>query len=159
MIFDYPQSYPVNAPNVLHIGEDGRPDNSLRAVQEVRAYVTELPTTTNPGWQSSHILEVSPRPAEGWKGLAEGTALEVELPIVPGRQSAFRRVRPLYGLVRDGKVSVHPERDASKVLVELKVGERSGWAFHTFSTDRGDVTSLLDYLMVVGSDRPLVKLP
>lgn len=139
VIFDYPQSYPVNAPNVLHIGEDGRPDNSLKAVQEVRAYVTELPPTTNLGWQSAHMLKVSPKPAGGWNGLADGTALEVELPIVPGRQSTFSSVRPLYALIRDGKVSVHPERDAFKVLVELRVGERSGWAFHTFSTDRGDV--------------------
>lgn len=139
VMFDYPQSYPVNAPNVVHIGEDGRPDNSLRALQEVRAYVTELPPTSDPGWQKAHMLQVTSKPAVGWKGIPDGTALEVELPIVPGHQSMFRSIRPLYALLRPEGASLHPDRDASKVLAELNVGERSGWIFHTFATDRGEV--------------------
>ena len=43
VIFDYPQSYPLKIDNVIHIGEDGRPDNAFRALSEVKAYVTIEP--------------------------------------------------------------------------------------------------------------------
>ncbi|MGH2370465.1 MAG: alkaline phosphatase family protein, partial [Chloroflexota bacterium] len=39
VVFDWPHSYPLHlAERILHVGEDGRPDNAIRAIQEVRAY-------------------------------------------------------------------------------------------------------------------------
>src|SRR5262245_35555514 len=68
-VFDWPHSYPSPvADRLLHVGEDGRPDNAIRALQEVRAYVTQLPS--RPGAfgariQQEHLLTITLRPAVG----------------------------------------------------------------------------------------------
>ena len=61
----------------------------------------------------------------------------------------------MYGLLIKG-----PKQGLHGKIVELKTDVvYPAKPLAKLSTDKGDVTSLLDYLMVVGSDKPLVKLP
>ncbi len=144
VIFDYPQSYPLNIDNVIHIGEDGRPDNSLRAISEVRAYVTQEPNT-NPSWRDAHLLKVNVQRAEGWQNLPHTSQipLEVELPVVPSRQSQIKSAPPFYALLKSEenrgycKVSLHASRNYHDKLGEVVLGEWSDWIQHTFKIDDG----------------------
>jgi len=160
VIFDFPHSYPFQmADRLLHIGEDGRPDNALRALQEVRAYVTHLPPRHTPQLQQmqrQHMLLIQLAPAgsagdQGWRNLpseqeqaGDLPLLAAELPVVPGAQSRYRQVASLWALVWPEaagymRVSVHAERDAAQPLATVRLGERSGWIRHTFQTDQGPV--------------------
>ena len=61
----------------------------------------------------------------------------------------------MYGLLIKG-----PKQGLHGKIVELKTDVvYPARPLVKLSTDRGEVTSLLDYLMVVGSDKPLVRLP
>src|SRR5919108_2180941 len=65
-VFDWPHSYPFQmAERLLHVGEDGRPDNAIRALQEVRAYATHLPPRDArvQEMQRQHMLPISLSPA------------------------------------------------------------------------------------------------
>ena len=155
-VFDWPHSAPWQEPErLLHVGEDGRPDNAVHALQEVRAYVTQLPVRLDPRArqnQPAHLLAVRPRPASAdgqpaWRNLPETVrgsgppVLGVELPIVPGVRSRYRHVDSLWALLWPGpggyeRVTLHAEPDAARWLATLRRGERSPWLRHTFQTDQ-----------------------
>lgn len=158
VVFDWPHSYPFQrADRLLHVGEDGRPDNAIRALQEVRAYVTQPPP--RPGAfgariQQEHLLTVrlTPVDVDGWTHLPPDArsgsrpVLATELPIVPGRRSRYRRVDPLYALVWPdnsttgyGRVTLHATSDAAAVRADVRLGQRSTTIRHTFQTDQGQV--------------------
>jgi len=154
VIFDYPQSFPIKIDNVIHVGEDGRPDNAIRALSEVRAYVTRQPegTDTNPSlarlW-SQHGTRVELKPATGWKGIPDASppVLATELPIQPGNASEVKTVESLYACVwpdangRYHRVTVHAERDASQAVLDLTPGAFSPWVIHEFNADGEKVTA------------------
>jgi predicted AlkP superfamily phosphohydrolase/phosphomutase len=145
VVFDWPHSYPFQqAERLLHVGEDGRPDNAIRALQEVRAYATRPPARSEARvlrMQREHLLPIRLTQA--------GAALSAELPVVPGAKSRYREVEPLRVYVwpaedgRDGydRVSIHAAPDPARPLAILRLGERSGWLRHTFRTDRGEVAA------------------
>jgi len=145
VIIDYPQSYPLNIDNVIHIGEDGRPDNAFRALQEDRAYVTREPNTGMVQQWKAHGLKVELKPPSGWRSVPDD-ALVAELPVIPGPRSEVKSVQPLHACVWKGsngayqRVTIHAEKDASRKLIELStVGEFSPWILHTFKADGRDV--------------------
>jgi hypothetical protein len=132
VVFDWSQSWPLESEEgIVHVGEDGRPDNAIRALQEVRAY------TTHPRQPGPHVTQIAPRPAVG-----AGDALEFEMVVQPGAQSRYRRVDPLHALILKGehgyeRVAVYASKDASAPLFTCALGEWSPWIEHTFETDRG----------------------
>ncbi len=138
VVFDWAQSHPLAFEDgIVHVGEDGRPDNAFRALQEVRAY------TTHPRQPGPHVAQVEPRPAEEWPGAPEG-ALEFEVPILPGGASRYRQVRSLAALVlrgQDGydRVQLHASRREAEPLLTFRLGEMTDWAYHTFRADGQDV--------------------
>ncbi|MBC7235502.1 MAG: alkaline phosphatase family protein, partial [Chloroflexi bacterium] len=138
VVFDWPQSFPLKLEEgIIHVGEDGRPDNAVRALQEVRAY------TTHPRQPGPHVTEVHPQPATDWPGAPEG-ALAFEVSIMPGPQSRYHQVRPLYALLpRDAqgytRVEVYVARNDQAPLAVFRPGEWTPWVEHHFLADGAEV--------------------
>ena len=134
VVFDWSQSYPPKfQQGIVHVGEDGRPDNAIRALQEVRAY------TTHPRRPGPHVTQVHLRPAEGWAG-APVDALEFVVPVEPGPQSRYKEVDPLYALVLKGeqgydRVALYASRTATGPLLSVPLGEWTPWVEHIFVAD------------------------
>ena len=140
VVFDWAQSYPLKFEDgIIHIGEDGRPDNAIRALQEVRAY------TTHPRRPGPHVTQIQPRPAAGWPN-APTDALEFEVPIVPGGASRYKKVDSLFALILKGdqgydRVNLYSSRGADQPLLSLKLGEWTQWIEHDFTADGEPVKS------------------
>ena len=138
VVFDWSQSYPLSFEDgIIHVGEDGRPDNAMRALQEVRAYASR------PRQEGPHVTRVEPRPAVGWAA-EHADALELELPIQPGPQSRYKKVDSLVALVpkRDkgyDRVAIHAAKEAQEPLLYVRLGEWSDWIEHTFTADGSPV--------------------
>ncbi len=134
VVFDWSQSYPLKFEDgIIHIGEDGRPDNAIRALQEVRAY------TTHPRQPGPHVTKIEPRPAEGWS-LEQNGNLEFPLDIEPGRQSLYKQADPLFALICKGekgydRVELYSTRSSSKRLISFRPGEWTQWVEHKFTAD------------------------
>lgn len=134
VVFDWSQSWPLAFEDgMIHVGEDGRPDNAFRAIQEVRAY------TTHPARPGPHVLRIQTRPAEGWADAPEG-ALEFDVPIEPGPRSRYERVQPLAALIVPGaggfdRVCLYESRAGGKPLLDCRPGEWTAWVPHEFTAD------------------------
>jgi len=136
VVFDWSQSFPLAFEDgIIHVGEDGRPDNAWRALQEVRAYAT------HPRQLGPHVCRIEPQPANGWAAAAEG-ALEFEAPINPGFRSRYREVAPLFGLIPSGpngceRVELYASKEAAEPLLTFRPGAMTDWTRHTFTADGG----------------------
>ena len=146
VVFDWTQSYPLaSQTNIAHVGEDGRPDNAIRALQEVRAY------TTHPRQPGPHVIRIEPTP------VSEG-ALEFTVPIHPGPASRYHKVAPLHARVLKGprgynRVALFDAPDASEPLFTVGVGEWSEWMIHKFVADgKPTLGSLRGKLLVLEPD-------
>jgi predicted AlkP superfamily phosphohydrolase/phosphomutase len=131
VVFDWSQSWPLKSTDgIIHVGEDGRPDNAIRAVQEVRAY------TTHPRQPGPHVSKIEPRPCAG--------GLEFEVPILPGTHSRYKKVESLYARIVKGergygRVALFASREAAKPVLTLERGKWTAWAEHTFIADGAPV--------------------
>lgn len=138
VVFDWSQSLPLRfEEGIIHVGEDGRPDNAVRALQEVRAY------TTHPRQPGPHMLEVHPRAADDWPAAPRG-ALQFEMPILPGPHSRYHHVEPLYALMLPSeggyeRVLLYASRSAREPLASVALGAWTPWVQHAFTTDLGEV--------------------
>src|SRR6266542_2566961 len=131
-------SIATGASPLVHVGEDGRPSNPIRGLQEPCGYVTQLPPRTGATalrlqrefLRPMQLTRASSRGDSAWRGLeTTGHAgglplLAAELPIVPGPASRYHQVESLWALVHAGptgytSVSVHADRDAARPLVSV----------------------------------------
>ena len=148
VIFDYPQSYPVNCPDAIHVGEDGRPGQALRALQEMHGYRTH-PAELSAENLRGFVTGIAFSPATDWANVPESSpsALAAELPIEPGRASNFGTVSSLQALLlpagEDGEpaLAICGTRDGSAELARLRAGEWSEPVGHDFETDQGRVNA------------------
>ena len=145
VIFDYPQSKPINCDDVIHVGEDGRPGQGLRALSEMHAWKTEPYDTSRrlKGLQS-FVTQIEMQPAQGWANLPCEGCLAAEMPISPGPCSEYSGVSSLWLLLvpEAGKfatATVCGDRDYAKKLADVRVGEWTEPMLHTFQTDQGPV--------------------
>jgi predicted AlkP superfamily phosphohydrolase/phosphomutase len=140
VVFDWAQSSPLAfRDRIIHVGEDGRPDNSIRALQEVRAY------TTHPRQPGPHVTKIELRPAEGWAD-APKDALEFEVTIEPGPASRYHRVESLFALILKGeagydRASLYASRASRKPLLSVRLNEWSDWVNHAFVADGKSVAA------------------
>ena len=143
VVFDYPHSYPVNAEHVIHVGEDGCPDNSVRELSGARGYVNR-PLT---GHEPEVLTQVEVQKATGWKNLPSGAqVMEVILPLVPGPRSEKVITDALIALLEKGpaasgyeRMSFFADRDYRSKLGEANPGHWTEWMRSTFPTDQGPV--------------------
>ncbi|HJN15753.1 MAG TPA: alkaline phosphatase family protein [Armatimonadota bacterium] len=132
IVFDWAQSFPLkHDEGIIHVGEDGRPDNAQRALQEVRAYAT------HPRQPGPHVTEIAPKVPE------KGDAI-FELPIDPGPQSRYKRVKPLHAVIRLGdegfeSIDILAAKKDKTPLLSCRLGEWTDWALHSFRADGRDV--------------------
>ena len=152
VVFDWSQSYPLAFEDgLIHAGEDGRPDNAIRALQEVRAY------TTHPRAIGPHVTRIEPAPgADGVLGFA--------VPIEPGPASRYERVEPLHARVLEGpggcgRVALYASPSAAEPLLTVGVGEWSPWVVHEFAADGRAVRACLRAkLLILEPDASKVHL-
>jgi predicted AlkP superfamily phosphohydrolase/phosphomutase len=162
VIFDWSQSWPLQSEEgIIHVGEDGRPDSAIRALQEVRAYTTH-PRPEDYKVQA-HVTEIDPRPARGWADAPEGS-LEFEVTIRPGYASRYSEVESLWALLPkepDGfrRAEVYASKDDGRPLLTCTLDEMTDWSYHTFSTDLGEVDAALrGKLLILEPDAGKVHL-
>ena len=156
VVFDWSQSYPLaSEDSLIHIGEDGRPDNAIRALQEVRAYAT------HPRAEGPHVTRIELRPAPV---SAPAAALAFDVPIDPGPASRYRSVSGLRALVLKGeagydRVALYADRSATTPLFEIRLDEWSDWVLHEFSAGGRPVTACLrGKLLILEPDASKVHL-
>ena len=131
VVLDWSQSYPLAFQDgLIHVGEDGRPDNAIRALQEVRAY------TTHPRAPGPHVTHIEPRPVPG---CTDGT-LEFAVPIEPGPASRYADIAPLHARILQGesgydRVALFATPDAAEPIFSVRLGEWSDWTVHEFYAD------------------------
>ncbi len=139
VIFDYPQSYPVNADRVIHVGEDGCPDNSLREVFFPWGYAT---SPSHRRWREV-MSRIELRRPEGWKGLPGPVDdfLEATLELQPGVRSERPARDRLYMLLEkdDGgafdRVSLFTRaKDYARPLGSARPGQWTDWIKATVKT-------------------------
>jgi len=154
VVFDWTQSYPFReGDDLVHVGEDGRPDNAIRALQEVRAY------TTHPRQAGPHVVQIYPAPEAGTEG-----SLGFEIRIDPGRASRYRSVDPLHARVLKGgsgydRVAVYASRATTTPLFTIGEGQWSDWVEHTFRADGKPTRACLrGKLLAVAPDASRVHL-
>ena len=137
VVFDWGQSYPLAFEDgLIHVGEDGRPNYAIYALQEDRAY------TTDPAIPDGyHVTHVHPAP--------EGAGLAFDVPITPmgsmpgyhhGLPTQYREVSSLYARLERagdsyGAVALYADRHAAEPLLRVRLGDFSQWAEHTFAVD------------------------
>ncbi len=162
VVFDWAQCWPLPfTDGIIHAGEDGRPDNAMRALQEARAY------TTHPRPDEyrvrAHVTQIEPRPAAGWNAAPEG-ALEFEVTVRPGGRSDHKRVDSLWALILRGpavydRIDLYASKSAARPLLSFHLGEMSDWASHTFGTDHGAVKAAVrGKLLILKPDASKVHL-
>ncbi|MFH0963641.1 MAG: alkaline phosphatase family protein [Planctomycetota bacterium] len=139
VIFDYPQSYPVNAERVIHVGEDGCPDNSRRELFMPWGYSTEKLTPRG----AAVMSQVRLAEPKGWRNLEDASRfLEVELPLVPGERSERRVADSLFCLVEKESDAVSfytSAKDARKALGRTSLGGWTDWMFAGILAQKGTV--------------------
>jgi len=160
VVFDWAQSWPpAFEDGLIHVGEDGRPDNAFRALQEARAYTTH-PRSLEDYRVQAHVTPIEPSPASGWAAAPDG-ALEFEVTIQPGGRSDYRRVDSLWALIPPGggRVDLYASKSDAAPLLSCRLGEMTGWVRHTFGTDRGSVEAgLRGKLLILEPDAGKVHL-
>ncbi len=138
VVFDWSQSYPLKFDDgIIHVGEDGRPDNAIRALQEVRAYAT------HPRRLGPHLTQIQPRPAKGWAAVPTD-ALEFEVEIEPGPGSRYQKVDSLFALILKGdkgydRASLYSSRTSDEPVLSFQVNRWTPWVNHTFTADGAPV--------------------
>jgi len=138
ILLDWSQSWPLSIDDgIVHVGEDGRPDNAVRALQEVMAYATK------PRETGFHVTQVELAPAIGWAAPHAGD-LEFEVTIRPGPQSRYGAVDSLLALVSKGeqgydRIALFTSRQAPEPLLTAQLGEWTEWTEHTFTADGSPV--------------------
>jgi predicted AlkP superfamily phosphohydrolase/phosphomutase len=152
VIFDYPQSFPVNCEGAIHVGEDGRPGQSIRALFEMCGYKTAGPYKVDASDQPGMIKKITFAPATDWANLPafEQTPLAAELPVVPWDQSQIKKSSSLYALLipEPGKgftsVAICAKKDYKTKLGVVRLGATGldQWSeplINDFETDKGTV--------------------
>jgi len=158
IVFDWSQSWPLRfEEGMIHIGEDGRPDNAFRALQDDMAY------TTHPRKPGPHVTEIKPVPASGW-GSASADALEFEVAIQPREASRYKMVAPLQALICKGaegydRIELYAAKDAPEPLHVFRLGEWTEFKLHTFTADGNPVEAgLRGKLLILAPDASEVHL-
>ncbi|RLE72104.1 MAG: hypothetical protein DRJ45_02455 [Thermoprotei archaeon] len=134
IIIDYPQSYPINIKNVIHIGEDGYPGpNSRFCIANAHAYTNVKKVEELPEYLKKYLTIIEIRNAINWRNLPERRdLLEIEIPLKTREETII-----FYGLIEkeDGKYSkvlLFSEKNYMKKLGEAKRGEWSNWIKYCF---------------------------
>jgi predicted AlkP superfamily phosphohydrolase/phosphomutase len=165
IIFDYPQSLPLNINKVIHVGEDGCPGpHSKQEVASGRGYVTR----PVPSQFTAALSEIEITPATDWRNLPPNAHkyFSAELPIVSSQDiSGGLDLAPLGQIkLRTGianriegaaatfyllilpnaageyaQVALCTERDYAQCLGHTRVGEWSEWLTHTFAAGQGTI--------------------
>jgi len=129
VIFDFPQSYPVNINNVIHVGEDGKPAPSTDEIAPGRGYTTEEFEDTR--LAQRFLRKIALKRAEGWDDLPESAKppLEVELPIENLQGVLHASLFALITATKDGydTVQLFPKKDGSQPLGTAREKQWSDW--------------------------------
>ncbi|MFO7956523.1 MAG: alkaline phosphatase family protein [Candidatus Brocadiia bacterium] len=163
VVFDWAHSWPPTVEDgLIHVGEDGRPDNAMRALQEARAYSTH-PRSLDDYRVQSHVTPIEPRPARDWAEAPAGS-LEFGVTIQPGPESRYENVEPLHALLPKGpdgfeRIELYADPRDGEPLMALEPGRMSNWVYHTFRTDRGEVRAAVrGKLLILEPDASRVHL-
>ena len=143
VVFDYPQSFPVNAERVIHVGEDGCPDNSRRELFMPWGYTTDDLTERG----ATVMSHVELRTPQGWSNLRDAERfLEAVLPLKSGERSELAVADTLHCLIEKDAagtpqaVSFYTSaKDAAQTLGRITLGNWTDWMFAEINSAAGPV--------------------
>lgn len=146
ILLDIPQSYPVLYENIIHVGEDGRPDNSFRCIQYSKGYVSEdiynkymsrAEFTADPlpqyykGMAKAHLEKIIVRKAENWRDVRCKDLYEAEISITTPKGELIDKLHLLIKS-KERKVELYHEKSSSAKLGESRLKSWSKWILHEF---------------------------
>jgi predicted AlkP superfamily phosphohydrolase/phosphomutase len=153
IILDYPNSYPVNIKEGIHVGEHGLPSASLKQISFPTLYSTEeAGAPILRGYPEVAKIDLQPatdnwtKPFESRKPLLEALVAIVP-PVTPvvkiilGKTPSSQGVKNLHLLVVDSlgagydRVLLFERKDKSGLVADLKVGQWSEWIVTDFEVD------------------------
>jgi predicted AlkP superfamily phosphohydrolase/phosphomutase len=153
IILDYPNSYPVNIKEGIHVGEHGLPSASLKQISFPTLYSTEeTGTPILKGYPEVTKIDLQPT-ADSWTKPFESRKppLEALVAIVPpvtpvlkiilGKTPSLQAVKRLHLLVVDSTGSgydralLFERKDQSGLVADLKVGQWSDWIVTDLEVD------------------------
>ncbi|MDI7274654.1 MAG: alkaline phosphatase family protein [Anaerolineae bacterium] len=145
VIFNYPQSYPVNSDRVIHVGGDGQPDPDHNEIFANQGYTTRTPPAYT-AFGNPVMTQLQVGPAQEWAHLPERPALATELELRPTWKAAAR-IRPtaLHLLIHPAEGGLPAEvvlctaKDGRTALGRAREGEWSGWMATRLATEAGEV--------------------
>jgi predicted AlkP superfamily phosphohydrolase/phosphomutase len=150
IVFDWAHSFPLDTgENIIHVGEDGRPDSAMGALQESAAYTTHPKDGVRESIRHAHVRPIELRPAAGWNtGIDTEGCLEFEMPIQPDRKSRYRSVESLAALVpmgagKRGGVLIYRSKADDHPLLACRPGEWTDWTVEEFAADGKRVRAAL----------------
>lgn len=169
VVFDWAHSFPLaNEERIVHVGEDGRPDSAMRALQEAAAYTTHPNEGVREFVRRAHVRPVELSPATGWasasRDAAGAGALEFTMRIEPDRKSRYSKVEPLYALLPRGanghdRVLVFRSKGDAEPLLTCTPGEWTDWVVERFTADGEPVRAgLRAKLLILEPDGSRVQL-
>ena len=135
IVIDYPQSYPINARNIVHIGEDGYPGpNSCLCIRNAHAYIsTDIPKDL-PAYLRTYLTKIKIKRIDNWANvpLSKGDSLEAEIPIKTREEKLSFYILVERNNNEYDKVSLFSEKDYNKKLGEARKGMWSNWIEYKF---------------------------
>lgn len=131
VVIDWGQSWPLPfTDGIIHIGEDGSPSFSKRALQNPAGYSTDA--TPQSWWDHQVVRRITILPDGSF-----------ELPIIPGYMSRYKTVKPLYGRAFSDRVEIRASQEASEPLLTCRLNQMTDWRLHTFEADGQPVVAPL----------------
>ena len=151
IIIDYPQSYPINIKNVIHVGENGYPGpNSIWCIANAHAYVTKIPEDKPEHLRKIYLTQVEVKKVSNWKNLpgSKRESLEIKIPLKTRYEE-----KTLYALVEKvgGKysvISLFLEKDYNTKIAQAEAGEWSNWIKMKFKLKDNLVDAYFRYKVI-----------
>jgi predicted AlkP superfamily phosphohydrolase/phosphomutase len=145
VIFNYPQSYPVNAPGVIHVGGDGCPDPDHNEIFAQQGYTTGDPPPDKV-FGNPVMTRIDVGPADDWANVGCPVARAATLCVRPTWKAAAALLPTEFHLLIEpgqgaagGRVVLCRDKDLNTALGEARPGEWSEWMVCPVPTDQGAV--------------------
>lgn len=144
ILLDVPQSFPVLYTDIIHVGEDGRPDSSFRCLQQSKGYVSSkiydtymtaakstIAFESYKHMANEHLEKIYIKKCEGWNIHNINNLYETEINIKYKNGTSLEK---FYLLINpaEQKVELYSEKCNSKKLGESIIGSWSKWIIYTF---------------------------
>jgi len=156
VIFDYPQSLPLNIKRVIHLGEDGCPEPSSREISAACGYSNNKNIKPTPFTSFLNIAK-----AKGWNALpfSHQPPLEAKIVVNPKNSQGKEEKVDFFLLILDSdgqgynQVQLYSQKEKNKLLAKANLNEWSNWTNFVFIVNGKEIKTAFRFkLLELASD-------